>query len=88
MKRIGSWGPFFGSPCRYYVKCNIVFNFSFIAVSLFCGRYVNARQEEGELVNLLYSTPSCYLKALHDSGITWPAFQVDYTLCIILFSVF
>ena len=45
-----------------------------------CGRYVNARQEEGEMVNLLYSTPSCYLKALHDSGITWPAFQVGHSL--------
>ncbi|KAF0293557.1 Lysosomal alpha-mannosidase [Amphibalanus amphitrite] len=41
-------------------------------------KYVNARQAEGETVNLLYSTPSCYLKALHDSGLTWPSYQDDF----------
>ncbi|XP_037083658.1 lysosomal alpha-mannosidase-like [Pollicipes pollicipes] len=41
-------------------------------------KYVNARQSDGETVNLMYSTPSCYLKALHDSGLVWPTFQDDF----------
>ena len=39
-------------------------------------RYVNARQSQGEKVNVFYSTPSCYLKALHDSNTVWPTVEV------------
>lgn len=41
-------------------------------------RYANARQENGSDINLLYSTPSCYLKSLHDAGITWPTKNDDF----------
>ncbi|XP_012160548.1 lysosomal alpha-mannosidase isoform X1 [Ceratitis capitata] len=41
-------------------------------------KYTNARQENGSNVNLLYSTPSCYLKSLHDAGITWPTKDDDF----------
>ncbi|XP_054635980.1 lysosomal alpha-mannosidase isoform X1 [Dunckerocampus dactyliophorus] len=33
--------------------------------------YVNARQSNGSRVNLLYSTPSCYLQELHRANLSW-----------------
>lgn len=33
--------------------------------------YVNGRQANGSAVNVLYSTPSCYLQELHRSNLTW-----------------
>lgn len=33
--------------------------------------YVNARQANGSTVNVLYSTPSCYLQELHRANLTW-----------------
>ncbi|XP_053677468.1 lysosomal alpha-mannosidase [Anopheles nili] len=41
-------------------------------------KYTNARQSNGSNVNVFYSTPSCYLKALHDVGITWPTKSDDF----------
>ncbi|KAL7642572.1 UNVERIFIED_CONTAM: hypothetical protein RMT77_007133 [Armadillidium vulgare] len=41
-------------------------------------KYVNARQENGSKVNLVYSTPSCYLDALHDENIQWPTKTDDF----------
>ncbi|XP_053694119.1 lysosomal alpha-mannosidase isoform X2 [Sabethes cyaneus] len=41
-------------------------------------KYTNARQANGSNVNVLYSTPSCYLKALHDADITWPTKSDDF----------
>ncbi|CRK93801.1 CLUMA_CG007329, isoform A [Clunio marinus] len=41
-------------------------------------RYTNSRQKDGLNVNLFYSTPSCYLKSLHDSNITWPTKSDDF----------
>lgn len=41
-------------------------------------RYTNARQSNGSNVNVFYSTPSCYLKALHDADITWPTKSDDF----------
>uniref|UniRef100_A0A1Q3FMY3 Alpha-mannosidase n=2 Tax=Culex tarsalis TaxID=7177 RepID=A0A1Q3FMY3_CULTA len=41
-------------------------------------RYTNARQSNGSTVNVFYSTPSCYLKALHDADITWPTKSDDF----------
>ncbi|XP_058057448.1 lysosomal alpha-mannosidase-like [Anopheles bellator] len=41
-------------------------------------KYTNARQASGTNVNVFYSTPSCYLKALHDTGITWPTKSDDF----------
>ncbi|XP_005189989.1 lysosomal alpha-mannosidase isoform X2 [Musca domestica] len=41
-------------------------------------KYANERQANGSNINLLYSTPSCYLKALHDAGITWPTKDDDF----------
>ena len=34
-------------------------------------RYVNAQQAKGSQVNVLYSTPSCYLQELHLANQTW-----------------
>ncbi|MEQ2159382.1 hypothetical protein GOODEAATRI_022294, partial [Goodea atripinnis] len=34
-------------------------------------RYVNAQQTNGSNVNVLYSTPSCYLQELHRANLTW-----------------
>ena len=34
-------------------------------------RYVNAQQTNGSDVNVVYSTPSCYLQELHRANLTW-----------------
>ncbi|MPC27361.1 Lysosomal alpha-mannosidase [Portunus trituberculatus] len=41
-------------------------------------RYVNKRQTSGSKVNVLYSTPSCYLSALHDANQTWTSKTDDF----------
>ncbi|XP_058064993.1 lysosomal alpha-mannosidase-like, partial [Anopheles bellator] len=41
-------------------------------------KYTNARQVEGSLVNAFYSTPSCYLKAVHEANIEWPTKSDDF----------
>lgn len=41
-------------------------------------RYVNAQQSNGSKVNVFYSTPSCYLKAVHKAGNTWPVKEDDF----------
>ncbi|KAL3996930.1 hypothetical protein ACER0C_009586 [Sarotherodon galilaeus] len=40
--------------------------------------YVNARQANGSKVNVLYSTPSCYLQELHRANLTWPLKTDDF----------
>ncbi|XP_066563843.1 lysosomal alpha-mannosidase isoform X2 [Amia ocellicauda] len=39
--------------------------------------YVNA-QSQGSGVNVLYSTPSCYLQELHRANLTWPVKTDDF----------
>ncbi|XP_076026820.1 lysosomal alpha-mannosidase [Genypterus blacodes] len=41
-------------------------------------RYVNAQQAQGRKVNLLYSTPSCYLQELHRANLTWELKSDDF----------
>ena len=42
-------------------------------------KYVNDRQKRGSKVNLVYSTPACYLNALHESEmLTWPTKTEDF----------
>ncbi|XP_035261901.1 lysosomal alpha-mannosidase [Anguilla anguilla] len=41
-------------------------------------RYVNALQSQGSKVNLLYSTPSCYLQELHRANLTWSVKTDDF----------
>lgn len=41
-------------------------------------RYANQRQAEGSRFNLFYSTPSCYIKALNDHGVSWPSKTDDF----------
>ncbi|XP_036385660.1 lysosomal alpha-mannosidase [Megalops cyprinoides] len=41
-------------------------------------RYVNARQSKGSKVNVLYSTPSCYLQELHRANLTWSVKTDDF----------
>ncbi|XP_055376537.1 lysosomal alpha-mannosidase-like isoform X1 [Condylostylus longicornis] len=42
-------------------------------------KYGNLKQERNNSnINLFYSTPSCYLKALHDNGTTWPTKSDDF----------
>ncbi|XP_034043246.1 lysosomal alpha-mannosidase [Thalassophryne amazonica] len=40
--------------------------------------YVNARQVKGSKVNVLYSTPSCYLQELHRANLTWTLKTDDF----------
>lgn len=39
-------------------------------------KYTN--QFNGTTVNLFYSTPSCYVKALNEAGIRWPVKTDDF----------
>ncbi|KAK5865351.1 hypothetical protein PBY51_019631 [Eleginops maclovinus] len=41
-------------------------------------RYVNAQQANGGKVNVLYSTPSCYLQELHRANSTWALKTDDF----------
>ncbi|RUS70932.1 hypothetical protein EGW08_021308 [Elysia chlorotica] len=41
-------------------------------------KYVNARQSKGSNINLLYSTPSCYLKKLNEDDLVWTTKQDDF----------
>ena len=41
-------------------------------------RYANERQATGSRFNLFYSTPSCYIKALHDHSVSWPSKKDDF----------
>ncbi|KAK3085464.1 hypothetical protein FSP39_003781 [Pinctada imbricata] len=41
-------------------------------------RYVNNEQKHGGNINLLYSTPSCYLYQLNKANLTWPTKQDDF----------
>lgn len=47
--------------------------------SMLIHRALNARQEtHGSKYHFLYSTPSCYAKALNDEGLEWPTKQDDF----------
>lgn len=39
-------------------------------------RYTN--QRNGSAVNVIYSTPSCYLKAVNDKKLQWPTKNDDF----------
>ncbi|XP_067008681.2 lysosomal alpha-mannosidase [Anabrus simplex] len=41
-------------------------------------QHVNAKQQTGSRVRLLYSTPSCYLKAVHEASVTWSTKNDDF----------
>ncbi|XP_058121283.1 lysosomal alpha-mannosidase-like [Anopheles ziemanni] len=41
-------------------------------------KYTNERQTEGSMVHAFYSTPSCYLKAVHSAKIEWPTKSDDF----------
>jgi lysosomal alpha-mannosidase len=41
-------------------------------------KYVNELQGNGSKINAFYSTPSCYLKALHEAGQTWTSKSDDF----------
>ncbi|KAM4611334.1 lysosomal alpha-mannosidase [Polymixia lowei] len=41
-------------------------------------QYVNAEQANGSRVNVLYSTPSCYLQELHRANLTWALKTDDF----------
>ncbi|XP_077425885.1 lysosomal alpha-mannosidase [Vanacampus margaritifer] len=40
--------------------------------------YVNGRQSNGSRVNVLYSTPSCYLQELHRANLSWALKTDDF----------
>uniref|UniRef100_A0A1L8EG59 Alpha-mannosidase n=1 Tax=Haematobia irritans TaxID=7368 RepID=A0A1L8EG59_HAEIR len=41
-------------------------------------KYVNERQLQGTKINVFYSTPACYLNALHNVNMTWPTKSEDF----------
>ncbi|KAL1005722.1 hypothetical protein UPYG_G00063150 [Umbra pygmaea] len=41
-------------------------------------RYVNQKQGDGSSVNVLYSTPSCYLQEIHRANLTWTVKEDDF----------
>ncbi|XP_054741908.1 lysosomal alpha-mannosidase isoform X2 [Anastrepha obliqua] len=87
-RRVNDFLKFVDQQAKYYRTNNIIItmggDFTFQDANVYFKnldkliRYTNARQENGSNVNLLYSTPSCYLKSLHDAGITWPTKDDDF----------
>ncbi len=49
-----------------------------ILLHLYCPLFVLLQQAKGGKVNVLYSTPSCYVKALHDSKLQWTTKSDDF----------
>ncbi|XP_013097339.2 lysosomal alpha-mannosidase [Stomoxys calcitrans] len=41
-------------------------------------KYVNERQVQGTKINVFYSTPACYLNAVHNTIRTWPTKTQDF----------
>ncbi|KAH8334062.1 hypothetical protein KR059_006202 [Drosophila kikkawai] len=41
-------------------------------------KYINERQANGSIFNIVYSTPSCYLHSLHQSLQSWPNKTQDF----------
>lgn len=41
-------------------------------------RHGNERQANGSKFNFFYSTPSCYLKSLHEANLTWSTKSDDF----------
>ncbi|XP_015365919.1 PREDICTED: lysosomal alpha-mannosidase isoform X1 [Diuraphis noxia] len=41
-------------------------------------KHINSKQASGSKINAIYSTPSCYLKAVNDQKITFPTKQDDF----------
>ncbi|XP_068085422.1 lysosomal alpha-mannosidase-like [Anabrus simplex] len=41
-------------------------------------KYVNGKQKEGSRVNVFYSTPSCYVKAVNDADLKWTVKVDDF----------
>lgn len=64
----------FIAPTNIFVPLGSTDNFTLIFTLI---RYTNEHQDTLN-VNLIYSTPSCYLKALHDANIDWPTKTDDY----------
>lgn len=48
-----------------------IFHFYFRAVN-------DQAVKQNSLIRLIYSTPSCYLKALNDEGLVWSTKQDDF----------
>nr|CAD7445524.1 unnamed protein product [Timema bartmani] len=77
---------FYGSPSGFCfdVGCNDepiidnVHSAEYNVDNRFLPRYVNALQANGSRVNVLYSTPSCYLKGLNDAKQTWSTKEDDF----------
>ncbi|XP_052854491.1 lysosomal alpha-mannosidase isoform X1 [Drosophila gunungcola] len=87
-ERIDTFLDFAKTQSQYYRTNNIIItmggDFTYQAAQVYYKnldkliRYANQRQANGSNINLLYSTPSCYLKSLHDAGITWPEKSDDF----------
>lgn len=87
-RRVDEYLAFIDGQRKFYRTNNIILtmggDFTYMDANVYYKnldkliRYANERQKNGSDVNLFYSTPSCYLKALHDSDITWPTKQDDF----------
>ncbi|XP_017042898.2 lysosomal alpha-mannosidase isoform X1 [Drosophila ficusphila] len=87
-EKIDSFLDFAKTQSQYYRTNNIIItmggDFTYQAAQVYYKnldkliRYANERQANGSNINLIYSTPSCYLKSLHDAGITWPTKSDDF----------
>ncbi|XP_017153506.2 lysosomal alpha-mannosidase isoform X1 [Drosophila miranda] len=87
-ERVDTFLDYAKTQSKYYRTDNVIItmggDFTYQAAQVYYKnldkliRYANARQVNGSNINLIYSTPSCYLKSLHESGITWPTKSDDF----------
>lgn len=61
----------------YNIIENSIIGFIFLCL-FFLTRYANERQTNGSRFNLLYSTPSCYVKSLNSVKKSWPLKTDDF----------
>ncbi|XP_059608045.1 lysosomal alpha-mannosidase-like [Phlebotomus argentipes] len=87
-RRLDSFFKYVSQQSRSYRTRNIIItsggDFTYMDANVYFKnldkliRYANEAQKNGSDFNLVYSTPSCYLKSLHDAQITWPTKTDDF----------
>ncbi|XP_063709608.1 lysosomal alpha-mannosidase-like isoform X2 [Culicoides brevitarsis] len=87
-QRVDEFFAFVEQQAKHYRTNNIIMtmggDFTYMDANVYYKnldkliRYGNERQKNNSDINLFYSTPSCYLKALYESELTWPEKSDDF----------
>ncbi|XP_063708825.1 lysosomal alpha-mannosidase-like [Culicoides brevitarsis] len=85
IERVDTWFEFVRNQSESYRTNNIIMTMGGDFTYMDAGAYyknmdklIKYANERNENINMFYSTPSCYLKALHDADVTWPEKSDDF----------